>query len=132
MEGGHAWLFENSGPIVDLNTLVPRGSNLTLELAESINDRGEIAGIGSPPGCENPFACGHVFVLIPCDESHFNTKGCVDGDETTKTADENRAASAAQASTATTQSDLTPGETKDRIRAWLSSRRFRSLPQKQP
>lgn len=47
-EGGHAWLWENGGPIVDLNTLVPPGSNLTLELAENINDRGEISGIGGP------------------------------------------------------------------------------------
>ena len=74
--GGHAWLWENGGPIIDLNTLVPSGSSLTLELAENINDRGEISGIGSPPGCGDPFVCGHAFVLIPCDEEHSHEEGC--------------------------------------------------------
>jgi len=74
--GGHAWLWENGGPIVDLNTLVPPGSSLTLELAENINDRGEISGIGSPPGCGDPFVCGHGFVLIPCDRDHSDEEGC--------------------------------------------------------
>jgi len=76
--GGHAWLWENGGPIVDLNTLVPSGSTLTLELAENINDRGEISGIGSPPGCADPFVCGHAFVLIPCDDLHADAEGCED------------------------------------------------------
>jgi probable HAF family extracellular repeat protein len=80
-DGGHAWLWENGGPIVDLNTLVPPGSTLTLELAENINDRGEITGIGSPPGCGNPFACGHVFVLIPCDSEHSDFDGCEEESE---------------------------------------------------
>jgi len=80
--GGHAWLWENGGPIVDLNTLVPPGSNLTLEFAQNINDRGEIAGIGSPPGCNDPFVCGHTFVLIPCDGDHPDTEGCKDGEAT--------------------------------------------------
>jgi probable HAF family extracellular repeat protein len=42
----HAFLWENAGPMVDLNSLVPPGSGLTLIEAWSINDRGEIAGWG--------------------------------------------------------------------------------------
>jgi probable HAF family extracellular repeat protein len=61
----HAFLWENGGPMVDLNLLVPPGSALTLTEALFINDRGEIDGLGK-------LASGdiHVFLLIPCDEKH--------------------------------------------------------------
>lgn len=123
--GGHAWLWENGGPIVDLNALVPPGSTLTLELAENINDRGEITGIGSPPGCGDPFACGHAFVLIPCDDDHPGVEGC-------ESADTPAVAPGAQARTTATQSNLTPSEVRDRVRALLTKRNrgFRSLPPK--
>ena len=49
-----AFLWENGGPMVDLNTLIPPNSGLTLVQAFSINDRGEIAGIGVPPGVAVP------------------------------------------------------------------------------
>jgi probable HAF family extracellular repeat protein len=74
----HAFLWENGGPMVDLNTLIPPGSPLQLTFGFSMNDRGEIAGTGVPPGCTNVDACGHAYVLIPCDESHSDTKGCKD------------------------------------------------------
>jgi len=68
--GGYAWLWENGGPIVDLNTLVLPESNLALQVAENINDRGEIAGLGVPPGVpvRNADGLGHAFLLIPVDE----------------------------------------------------------------
>jgi len=129
-DGGHAWLWENGGPIVDLNTLVLPGSTLTLELAENINDRGEIAGIGSPPGCGNPFVCGHAYVLIPCGEDAIDDyEGCREADATSKTVDENRLASTAPLTTTAAQLNLTPSEMRDRVRAFVSrqNRRFRGL-----
>jgi probable HAF family extracellular repeat protein len=62
----HAFLWENGGPMVDLNTVI--AGNSTLELFEglNINDRGEIMGLGLPPGCDDVTQCGHVFLLIPC------------------------------------------------------------------
>jgi probable HAF family extracellular repeat protein len=74
----HAFLWED-GQITDLNIFNHPGSGLQqLELAYNINDRGEIDGLGVPPGV-NPgdvFTLGHVFVLIPCDENHPRVEGC--------------------------------------------------------
>jgi probable HAF family extracellular repeat protein len=56
----HAFLWEN-GTMVDLNAFVPPGSNLTLNEAVFINDRGEISGSGTLPNGDQ-----HVFVMIPC------------------------------------------------------------------
>ena len=63
----HAFLWENGGPMVDLNPLIPGNSPLELEEGGNINDRGEIAGRGYPAGCDDIDACGHAFLLIPCD-----------------------------------------------------------------
>jgi probable HAF family extracellular repeat protein len=65
----HAFLWENGGPMVDLNTLIPLNSPLLLEEGGLINDRGEIAGRGVPPGCDDVDACGHAFLLIPCENA---------------------------------------------------------------
>jgi probable HAF family extracellular repeat protein len=69
--GGHAFLWQNGGPMVDLNTLIPPGSALQLTFALAINDRGEIGGVGVPPGCapQDVGACGHAYVLLPRDEA---------------------------------------------------------------
>jgi len=66
----HAFLWEDGGPMIDLNTLVAvNPSGLTLVCAFNINDRGEITGLGAPPGVV-PTGCGdpgqHPFLLIPC------------------------------------------------------------------
>jgi probable HAF family extracellular repeat protein len=63
--GLHAFLWENSGPMIDLNTLISPGSGLQLTYGLSINERGEIAGIGLLANGDQ-----HAFLLIPCDENH--------------------------------------------------------------
>lgn len=74
----HAFLWENGGPPIDLNTLVASGAALTMTLAGYINDRGEIAGAGFPTGCtaQDQDLCTHAYVLIPCDENHPGVEGC--------------------------------------------------------
>jgi probable HAF family extracellular repeat protein len=63
----HAFLWENDGPMIDLNSSLPSGSSLLLTDAFNINDRGEIAGVGLPAGCTDLDACGHLYLLIPRD-----------------------------------------------------------------
>jgi probable HAF family extracellular repeat protein len=66
----HAFLWEQGGPMVDLNQLVQSSSGFQVLIAYNINERGEIAGTGVPAGCDNIDTCGHVFLMIPCDENH--------------------------------------------------------------
>jgi probable HAF family extracellular repeat protein len=71
-----AFLWENGGPIVDLNALVPSGSGVHLFAGFWTNDGGEIVAGGSAPVCDLSAACGHAYVLIPCDENHPDIEGC--------------------------------------------------------
>ncbi len=66
-----AFLWENGGPVVDLNTLIPSGSSLYLQGTYTINDGGEIAGTGVDGGGNED-----AFLLIPCDENHPGIEGC--------------------------------------------------------
>jgi probable HAF family extracellular repeat protein len=67
----HGFLSENGGPLVDLQTLIPSGSGVTVVLAVDINDRGEIEGFGILPNGDY-----HSVLLIPCDENHADVEGC--------------------------------------------------------
>jgi probable HAF family extracellular repeat protein len=69
--GQGAFLWEDGGPMVDLNTLVSFNSGLSVTAAFAINDRGEIGGIGVD-------ANGNMraILLIPCDENHPSVEGC--------------------------------------------------------
>jgi probable HAF family extracellular repeat protein len=69
----HAFLWENGGPMIDLNTFVPLGSDLRLTAASTINDRGEIAVNALLPNGDQ-----HAIMLIPCGEG---TEGCQDAAE---------------------------------------------------
>ena len=59
-----AFLWEH-GNIFDLNTLIPPDSTLHLLFVDTINDRGEIAGIG----VDGITLDEHVFLLVPCGEN---------------------------------------------------------------
>jgi probable HAF family extracellular repeat protein len=57
-----AFLWENSGPMVDLNTLISQGSQVTLRYPLGINDAGEILCYGVLQNGDS-----HPFLLIPLD-----------------------------------------------------------------
>lgn len=61
----------DDGSIFDLNALVPPGSPLQVQSADTINDRGEIAASGVDANGNQ-----HAALLIPCDENHPNLEGC--------------------------------------------------------
>jgi len=74
----HAVLWQN-GSIFDLNKFIRMGrTGLILTRAFAINDRGEIAGIGTPPTCDFDLICSHTFLLIPCSEF---AQDCADGSD---------------------------------------------------
>ena len=68
--GGDAWLWENGGPIVDLNTLALPGSGMHFADAKSINDRGEIVCAGVLPNGDQ-----HVVLLVPVDGDDNTNRG---------------------------------------------------------
>jgi len=68
---GSAFVWQDGGPIADLNTLVPPNSGIQLYETGQINDRGEIAVNGSDANGNN-----HDILLIPCDENHPGLDGC--------------------------------------------------------
>jgi len=65
------FLWEDGGPMVDLNTLVPPNSGLQLFESAQINDHGEIDVQGVDANGNN-----HAVLLIPCDENHAGVEGC--------------------------------------------------------
>jgi len=65
-----AFLWER-GDLVNLNTLIPLGSEIVLGSADSANDRGEIVALGTLLNGDL-----RAVLLIPCDENHPNVAGC--------------------------------------------------------
>jgi len=116
--GEHAFLWEGGGPMVDLNSLIPAGSSLQLTYAVAINNRGEIAGFGVPPGVppEKYETEGHAYILIPCvPTGHAVDDGCEDEGEEAQT--QNHPTPANHNLTAAVPGSLTIRETADRMRA---------------
>ena len=64
----HAFISENGGPAVDLNTLIPPGTGIQLTNAFNINDRGEILAKAAPLGFtpNDDADLGHLVLLVPC------------------------------------------------------------------
>jgi probable HAF family extracellular repeat protein len=65
------FLWEDGGPMVDLNALIPPNPGIQLVEAVQINDRGEIAVEGMEANGDF-----HAVLLIPCDENHPGVHGC--------------------------------------------------------
>ena len=63
----HAFVWNGSGPMLDLNTLIAPGSGLQLTNAININDRGEILAKSIPVGVApvDDHDLGHLVLLIP-------------------------------------------------------------------
>ena len=117
-----AFLWENGGPAVDLNTLISPSSGMELAGGFSINDRGEINGGGVLPNGDQ-----HAFLLIPCDENHANVEGC-DYSEVEVTTE----APLRSTTTATSAAKLSAAEMMMRYRSLMANRyrRFGALPVK--
>jgi probable HAF family extracellular repeat protein len=96
------FLWENGGPMVDLNTLLVQPTTMYVNGALIINDRGEIGCLGKNPGDTTTHAC----VLIPCDNNHSGVEGCEDADTTSVTPSNPLAVT--QTSTDASQSTLSP------------------------
>jgi probable HAF family extracellular repeat protein len=66
----HAFLWENGGPMVNLQDLTLPGADLSLGEALFINDRGEILSNARLPNDDH-----RPFLLIPCDDNHPGIEG---------------------------------------------------------
>jgi probable HAF family extracellular repeat protein len=73
----HAFLWEEGGPMLDLNTLIAPGSGWRLTRALNINDRGEIL-VAADPVSVTPTDdddLGHLVLLVPCDIGEAGCEG---------------------------------------------------------
>jgi probable HAF family extracellular repeat protein len=114
LSGIRAFLSENGGSMIDLNTLIPANSGISLITASNINDRGEIVGVG---GLSNGDL--RAFLLIPCEEGE---EACEDADEGTVSAIQNNPAPAINCPTTSPQHRLAPGGMTAAWRAQMARR----------
>jgi probable HAF family extracellular repeat protein len=79
----HAFVWQEGGPMRDLNKLIAPGSGLQLTNAININDRGEILAKSFPVGTKpnDDADLGHIVLLIPC-EAEEHEGDCSDHDRT--------------------------------------------------
>jgi probable HAF family extracellular repeat protein len=120
-----ASFWEDGGPMVDLNALIPPNSTLYLTFSETINDRGEIAGNGVDSEGNQ-----HAFLLIPCDENHANIEGCDYSLVAATPSDQPEPPQNAQLSSQTTAAKLSPSEVMNRFRSLGAGRNRRyGMPQ---
>ena len=97
----------DKGAIINLNVPIPEPIN--------INDKGQLAGDGLPPGCDDENICGHEFLLIPCAAG----QGCEGTDDGTP---RTNPASISTRATTQTQRHHTTKEFVAQWRARLSQR----------
>jgi probable HAF family extracellular repeat protein len=113
-DSGRAFLWENSGPMIDLNTFLPPGSDLSLTQGAYINDGGEILATGVLPNGDS-----RAVLLVPCGE---RTAGCQDAAEGRTAATQNNPTAGINRSTTSTQRRLTPSEMMAALRTRLRKR----------
>jgi probable HAF family extracellular repeat protein len=79
----HAFLWEEGGPMFDLNKLIPPGSGWQLTNAFNINDRGEILAKAAPVGFtpNDDADLGHLALLIPCNENDCHCENSIERPE---------------------------------------------------
>jgi probable HAF family extracellular repeat protein len=63
-----AFVWENGGPMIDLNTLIRADAAMYLLGAQNINERGEISGLGFLPASGEI----HSYLLVPCGDDSAN------------------------------------------------------------
>jgi probable HAF family extracellular repeat protein len=82
----HAFIWENDGPMQDLNTLIASGSGWQLTNAFNINDRGEILAKAAPLDFtpNDDADLGHLVLLVPCQS--IDEGGCGGNAQTAATA----------------------------------------------
>ena len=123
----HAFVWEEGGPMQDLNTLIQPGTGYQLTNAFNINDRGEILAKAAPLGFtpNDDADLGHLVLLVPCAD---------DGDCAANIATAMAAASQTPApllknSTTTTASPLRPLSPRESVTAWRTElmRRYHVL-----
>jgi probable HAF family extracellular repeat protein len=98
----------DKGKIVDLSAAVAGTLSLQLVAVDNINDQGEIAGRGLHPGCDDLFACGHAYLLVPCDTA----TSCENSGSIVS------AATTSAAAVTNTSSISNPSTTMERLEAW--------------
>src|SRR5579859_2036232 len=115
----HAFVWEEGGPTLDLNTLIPPGSGFQLTNAFNLNDRGEILAKADPLGVTpiDDADLGHLVLLVPCDSADADCAENAAG--TTSVAAQNAARSinSLAAATAAALSESTAAS-----RAWFTRR----------
>jgi probable HAF family extracellular repeat protein len=109
-----AFLWEEGGPMLDLNTLIPPESGFQLTNAFNINDRGEILAKAAPLGFtpNDDADLGHLVLLVPCDSGDADA-GCDENDAATLNAAPQ--SSARMINSLPTTSPLTP---RQQLAAW--------------
>ena len=105
------FLWENGGPMVDLNTLIPPGSGVVLNEGAAINEKGEIVAGGTLDNGE-----GRTFLLIP--NGHDDNLDVAEG---AADANPNDVAPVTQSSSNLTNARLTP-ERLAELRARFANR----------
>jgi probable HAF family extracellular repeat protein len=123
----HAFVWEEGGPMRDLNKLIAPGSGLQITNAFNINDRGEILAksfpLGTTPNDDEDL--GHLVLLVPCEKGDPD-RGCRDHDGTDDAATQ---ANSAPVSTSVVARTQTPHpSTATNLAATWRSRMARHLP----